>query len=125
LQSTPRGPSFFASKHGHAGFDTEFFGRAIRGNDDAVPRRPPPTQTGRPCNWGFMAISQLAKKLSPSTCRMRLGGFCIHGQTLIEPKFRPCQILAHRHGQKLSKPENNREYVLNANIVLRAGLPSK
>jgi hypothetical protein len=31
-----------------------------------------------------------------------VGRFCIHGQTLIEPKFRPCQILAHRHGQKLS-----------------------
>jgi hypothetical protein len=36
-----------------------------------------------------------------------VGRFCIHGQTLIEPKFRPCQILAHRQGQRLSKPENN------------------
>jgi hypothetical protein len=31
-----------------------------------------------------------------------VGRFRAHGQTLIEPKFRPCQILAHWQGQRLS-----------------------
>src|SRR5579885_1009060 len=37
------------------------------------PCRPPSTHRGRPCNRSSSAISQLAKKLSPSTCRIRLG----------------------------------------------------
>src|ERR1700690_2448522 len=49
------------------------------------PRRPPPTQTGRPCNLGFKAISQLAKKLSPSTCRMRMGVFVFTGKSYLNP----------------------------------------
>jgi hypothetical protein len=36
------------------------------------PRRPPPTHTGRPSSLGSSAISQLAKKESPSMCKMRL-----------------------------------------------------
>src|SRR5271154_5110663 len=32
-----------------------------------------------------------------------IGRFYVHGQTLIEPKFLPCQIFARWHGQKLSK----------------------
>src|ERR1039457_6386981 len=36
------------------------------------PRLPPPTHTGRPSNLGSSAISQLAKKESPSICKMRL-----------------------------------------------------
>ena len=35
-------------------------------------RLPPPTHTGRPSNFGSSAISQLAKKESPSMCKMRL-----------------------------------------------------
>src|SRR5262245_50746182 len=38
-----------------------------------LPCRPPPTQTGWPSSLGSSATSQLAKKLSPSTWRMRLG----------------------------------------------------
>src|SRR5579871_5202245 len=38
-----------------------------------LPCRPPPTARGRPAHSGCKAISQLAKKLSPSTCRIRLG----------------------------------------------------
>src|SRR5579859_2514491 len=38
------------------------------------PRRPPPTHTGRPTSRLLSAISQLAKKLSPSTCKIRLLG---------------------------------------------------
>jgi hypothetical protein len=34
-----------------------------------------------------------------------VGRSCAHEQTLIEPKFTPCQIFAHRHGQRLSNPE--------------------
>jgi hypothetical protein len=36
------------------------------------PLLPPPTQTGLPSNDESKAISQLAKKESPSTCKIRL-----------------------------------------------------
>ena len=36
------------------------------------PLLPPPTQTGLPSSLESKAISQLAKKLSPSTCKIRL-----------------------------------------------------
>src|ERR1700722_9180232 len=41
------------------------------------PPRPPPPHTGRPRHSGWSAISQLAKKLSPSTCRMRVGALAL------------------------------------------------
>jgi hypothetical protein len=38
----------------HAGFDAELFGRRLAAMTMPSPRRPPPTQTGRPCNSSLL-----------------------------------------------------------------------
>ena len=66
----------------HAGLDAEFFGRAIGRDDDAVaaPAAADPNRAAlQLCDSS--AISQLAKKLSPSTCRMRMGVFVFTGKS--------------------------------------------
>src|SRR6185312_3792240 len=73
------------------------------------PRLPPPTQTARSCNLGFNAISQLAKKLSPSTCKIRMGILGFTSRLLFEPKYMLCQIFAQPPGQKLSNQIKKRE----------------
>ncbi len=69
----------------HAGLDAEFFGRAVGGDDDAV-AAPAAADPDRPAlQFRFKAISQLAKKLSPSTCRMRMGVLAFTGKLYFNP----------------------------------------
>ena len=87
----------------HAGFDAEFFRRAIGRDDDAVaaPAAADPDGTA----LQFLIQRDFATREEAVAVHVQdaIGCFGIHAQILIEPKFRPCQILARRHGQKLSK----------------------
>jgi len=65
----------FASKHAMPVLTPNFFAARFAAMTMPSPRLPPPTHTARPCSFSSSAISQLAKKLSPSTWRMRFAGF--------------------------------------------------
>jgi hypothetical protein len=54
------------------GLTPYFFACRLAAMTMPSPFRPPPTHTGRPSSLGLSAISQLAKKESPSRCKMRL-----------------------------------------------------
>src|SRR5215469_10287943 len=66
------------------------------------PRRPPPTHTGRPCSFSLSAISQLAKKLSPSTCRMRF---------ILYLRFTIYNLRAHSGFKRHGKPHITNDIV--------------
>jgi hypothetical protein len=88
----------------HTGFDAEFFGVPVGRNDDAVP--PPAAADPNRSPLQLVVERDLATGEEAVAIHVQnpVGCFRAHGQTLIEPKFSPCQILAHRLGQKLSKP---------------------
>ena len=76
----------------HAGFDAEFFCRAIGGDDDAVPApaaADPDRAALQLLIQGNLATGEEAVAIHVQDAN---GCFGIHGQILIEPKFRPCQI---------------------------------
>ena len=54
------------------------------------PLRPPPTHTGRPESDASIAISQLAKNVSPSTCRIRSCG--VSGTVVASVSTQPSSV---------------------------------
>jgi hypothetical protein len=90
----------------HAGFDAEFFGVPVGRDDDAVPS-PAAADPDRPVlQAGLQGNFATGEEAVAIHVQNPVGRFRAHGQTLFEPKFMPCQILAHHHGQKLSNLEN-------------------
>ena len=86
LASTPCGHMRLASKQAMPVWMPNRFASRLAAITMPSPRRPPPTHTARPDNEASSATSQLAKKVSPSTCKMRLGSLETIGEHVHFPR---------------------------------------
>ena len=87
----------------HAGLDAEFLGRAIGRDDDAVAAPPAADPDRATLQFGIQGDLATGEETVAIHVQDAVGRFCVHGQTLIEPKFMLCQILARDVGQWRSK----------------------
>src|ERR1700690_2362417 len=107
----PLGQSRLASKHAVPVLMPYFFASRLAAITMPSPRLPPPTHTGRPSSFGSSAISQLAKKESPSMCKMRLLRALIGSRhataspAAVHSELFTNGSLQHSHGHSLSHPQ--------------------
>jgi hypothetical protein len=86
-----------------------FFGRAIGGNDDAVPAPAAAHPDRAALQLGIQGDFATGEEAVAIHVQDAVGRFRIHGQTLIEPKFRPSRVKSSHVGRDKSCPKNGAE----------------